>query len=129
VYIELLKGTDFATIARQSSQSPTANKGGDMGFVSYEFDPQKRIRFDKFYEIAFAPTLEAGNISSIFKGPEGYYIIKIESIEKTEAKPLNELWDNIKSYLLFIKQQKAISDLANKLSGEIKIEMYEGKIE
>lgn len=129
VYIELLKGTDFATLAKQYSKSPTASGGGDVGFIALELDPQKRVRFDKFYEVAFSRSLEAGGTSSIFKGPEGYYIIKLENIKKSEAKSLSELWDNIKSWLLFEKQQKALSDLANKLAGEIKVQIYEEKVE
>lgn len=129
VYIELLSGGDFAGLAKQHSRAKSAANGGDLGFIVLELDPQKRIRFDKFYEVAFGPSLEAGNISGIFKGPEGYYIIKLESIKKSEAKSLSELWDNIKSWLLFEKQQKAIAELADKLSGETKIEIHEGKVE
>ena len=51
------------------------------------------------------------------------------SIKKSETKSLSDLWDNIRSYLLYQKQQKAIEELANKLSGEIKVEVYEGKVE
>ncbi|MDD2689296.1 MAG: peptidyl-prolyl cis-trans isomerase [Candidatus Omnitrophica bacterium] len=129
VYIELLKGADFASSAKQYSKAASSSKGGDLGFIALDPDPSKRIRFDKFYEVAFSPSLETGSISSIFKGPEGYYIIKLESVKKSEAKSLSELWDNIKSWLLFEKQQKAIADLASKLSGETKIEIYEGKVE
>ncbi|MDD5431562.1 MAG: peptidyl-prolyl cis-trans isomerase [Candidatus Omnitrophica bacterium] len=129
VNIELLKGGDFATLARQYSKSPTAAKGGSLGFISLEMDTTKRIRPDKFYEVAFSPTLDTGSISNIFKSKEGYYIIKLESVKKSEAKSLSELWDNIKSYLLFEKQQKAIESLANKLTGETKIEIYEGKVD
>lgn len=128
VYIELLKGGDFAALAKQYSKAATAANGGDLGFIALEFDPQKRIRFDKFYEIAFSPSLEAGNISSIFKGTEGYYILKLESIKETQAKLLSELWDNIKNWLLFEKQQKAIAELASRLTGETKIEIYEGEV-
>lgn len=129
VYIEVLKGGDFEALAKQYSKAKTSSKGGDLGFIAIDPDPAKRIRFDKFYEVAFSPSLEQGSVSSIFKGPEGYYIVKLASIKKSEAKALNELWDNIKSWLLFEKQQKAIADLASKLSGETKIEIYEGKVE
>jgi len=128
VYIELLKGTNFSTLARMHSKALSASEGGDMGFMTFEFDPQQRTKFDEFYTVAFAPSLEAGNTSSIFKGPDGYYIIKVEDITTSDAKPLSELWDMIKSYLLFVKQQKAVGDLADQLSGETKIEIYEGKI-
>lgn len=129
VYIQLLQGTNFASLAKERSKAASASKGGDLGFIALDPDPAKRIRFDKFYEVAFSPSLETGSISSIFKGPEGYYIIKLDSVKKSEAKSLSELWDNIKSWILFEKQQKAIADLASKLSGETKIEIYEGKVE
>lgn len=129
VYIELLKGGDFAALAKQYSKGPTASNGGDLGMIGIDPDPAKRIRFDKFYEVAFAPTLDAGGISNIFKGPNGYYIVKVEKIKKSEAKPLTELWDNIKGWLLFEKQQSTITELANKVAGETKVEIYENKVE
>lgn len=129
VYIELLRGVDFPTLAKQYSKSKTASTGGDVGFISVEIDPQKRIRSDKFYEVAFSPSLEVGNISGIFKSPDGYYIIKLDSIKKSETRSLSELWDNIKSWLLLEKQKKAIDELSNKLTGEIKVEIYEEKID
>ena len=127
--IELLKGADFATVARQYSKAASASKGGDLGFVPLEFQPDKRIKFDKFYEVAFSPSLERGDLSNIFKGPDGYYIVKVVDIKQAQAKPLSELSDNIKNWLLFQKQEKAIADLASKLLGETKIEIYEGKVE
>lgn len=128
VYIELLKGTDFASLARQYSKAKTAANGGEVGFMVYNVSPEKRMRPDKFYEVAFSPSLETGSTSSIFKGADGFYIIKLDSIKKSETKTLTELWDNIKSWLLFDKQQKTIVELANKLSGETKIEIYEEKV-
>ena len=128
-YIELLKGTDFATMAKQYSKGSTAAGGGDVGFLALEADAKKRIRPDKFYEVAFGSTLEAGGISSIFKAGDSYYIIKLESVKKSEAKPLSEVWDGIKSLLLYRKQNDAIAQLATRLSGETKVEIYEAKVE
>jgi peptidyl-prolyl cis-trans isomerase C len=129
VYIELLKGTDFVSLAKIHSTAQTAQKGGEVGMISYEFDPAKRVRFDKFYEVAFSPTLERGGISNIFKGPDGFYIVKVSEIKTAETKPLKDLKDNIRAWLLFDKQQKAIAGLADKLSGETKVEIYEGKVQ
>ncbi len=129
VYIELLKGGDFTALSKQSSKSPKAAEGGNLGMVGLDPDPKKRVRFDKFYEVAFAPSLEAGGISSIFKGPDGFYIVKVESVKKSEVKPLAELKDNIKSWLLFEKQQNAITELADKLKKQIKVEIFEEKVD
>ncbi len=129
VYIELLKGADFVSLAKQYSKAKTASNGGEVGLMTYEVSPEKRMRPDKFYEVAFSPSLEAGGTSSIFKTPDGFYIIKLDSIKKPEPKSLTDLWDNIKSWLLFEKQQKAIVELANKLSGETKTAIYEEKVQ
>ena len=129
VYIELLKGGDFVALAKQYSKAASAVNGGDLGFITLDPDPKKRIRSDKFYEVAFAPSLEAGGISNIFKGQDGYYILKVESIKKSEIKSLSELWDNIRSWLLMEKQRKAMGDLSDRLAGETKVEIYEGKVD
>ncbi|MFA4889697.1 MAG: peptidyl-prolyl cis-trans isomerase [Candidatus Omnitrophota bacterium] len=129
VNIQLLQGGDFIALSKQLSKSPKSQEGGDLGFLTYELDPQKRIRFDKFYEVAFSPTLDAGSISQIFKGADGFYIIKVDGIKKSEVKPLTEIRDNIKNWLLLEKQQAAIAGLAKKLQGEIKVEVYEEKVE
>lgn len=129
VYIELLRGADFSALARQYSKAASASNGGDLGVIGLEFEPEKRIKFEKFYEVAFSPSLEAGGISNIFNGPDGYYIIKLANIKKSETKSLSELWDNIKSWLLFREQQKAITDLADKVARETKTEVYEDKVE
>lgn len=128
VYIELLKGGDFVSLAGQYSKAASAGSGGDLGYIIYEFDPKKRIRFDEFYEVAFSPSLDVGSISNIFKGPDGYYIIKLQDIKISEIRPFKELKDNIKNWLLFEKQQKALANLADRLSGETKIEIHEGNV-
>jgi len=128
--IELLKGTDFASVAKQFSKADSASKGGDLGLMMVDPDPKKRIRPDKFYEIAFSPSREAGEISSIFKTPDGkFYIIKVDSIKTSQAKPLSEMKEPIRNFLLTQKQDKALTELANRLAGQIKIELYEGKVD
>lgn len=122
IMIQLLQGTDFATLAKERSKSPSAKDGGNLGFIS------AGKRFPQFDAVAFSDTLEKGKVSNIFKGPEGYYIIKIEDIRGGKQKPLSELQDDIKRGLIFLKQQQKIEDLISKLSRQAKIEVYEGQI-
>ncbi|MDP2905527.1 MAG: peptidyl-prolyl cis-trans isomerase [Candidatus Omnitrophota bacterium] len=119
--IQLLQGADFATLAQQRSKAADAKDGGDMGFIS------KGDKFSQLDKAAFE--LEVGKVSSIFKGPEGYYIIKVEAKRGGEQKTLTQLWDDIKRMLIFLKQQQAIEDLVSKLSRDAKIEIYEGKVD
>ena len=122
ILIELLKGADFADLARQRSKAASAANGGDLGFIS------KGKKFVQFDAVAFSESLEAGQYSNIFKGPDGYYIIKLETKKGGKQRSLSELWDDIKRGLQFLKQQQQIKDLIGKLSQEARIEIYEGEI-
>ncbi len=122
IMIQLLQGADFATLAKERSKSASAKDGGDLGFI------QKGKKFSQFDSIAFSDSLEAGKISNIFKGPDGYYILRLEAKKGGQQKPLADMWDDIKRGLVFLKQQQKIEDLVGKLSSSAKIEVYEGEI-
>lgn len=122
ILIELIKGSDFAELARQRSKAASGPAGGDLGFLS------SGKKFPQFDAAAFAQTLEAGQYSNVFKGPDGYYIIKLETKRGGKLRPLSEMWDDIKRGLTFLKQQQRIEDLIGKLSSEAKIEIYENEI-
>lgn len=120
--IELLQGKDFAAVASLYSRSPSSSKGGDLGFLQPAKTPTE------FDEAVFSPALEKGKFSNIFKGPKGYYIVKIEDIRGGQAKPLSEMREDIKNYLILMKQEKQIQDLIGKLQSQAKIEVFEDKI-
>ena len=122
VLILLLQGGDFAALAKERSSSSSARSSGDLGFIK---KGKKSVQFDA---VAFSDSLEVGKISSIFKGPDGYYIIKLEAKRGGKQKSLSEMWDDIKRGLTFLKQQQAVEELIGKLSREAKIEIYEGEI-
>ena len=120
--IRLLQGEDFASLARQYSKAKSADKGGDLGFIKPEG------KFKEFREIAFSDALGVGSISSVFRGPDGYYIIKIEAIKGGQQKSLSEMWDDIKRGLTFLKQQERVNELVGNLSRKAKIEIMEDKV-
>ena len=122
ILIQLLQGVDFATLAGTNSKSSSAKDGGDLGFVKLG---AKSPQFDS---VAFSDSLEVGKISSIFKTPDGYSIIKLEGKRGGKQKPLSEMWDDIKKGLVFLKQQQVIEEMIGKLSRDAKIEVYEGEI-
>ncbi len=128
IMIQIMQGGDFAVLAKERSKSASAVNGGDLGFIDKEKDKEKR--FAQFDAVAFSDSVETGQVSSIFKGPGGFYIIKIESIKGGKQRSINELWDDIKRALTFLKQQEKINDLINKLNNpaKTKIEIYEGEI-
>lgn len=125
ILISLLNGGDFAAIAQEKSKAASASKGGDVGFFT------KEDKFDKYNEVV--ATLEPGQISQIFTGPDGYYIVKVEEKkggnipQMTDKMPNSELtvYDQIKEGLLQQKQAQRVQDMSDRLKKEAKIELKE----
>jgi peptidyl-prolyl cis-trans isomerase C len=123
ILIQLLQGGDFAALARERSADATASKGGDLGTVKAE------EQFDKFNEVV--ATLDAGEVSPIFKGPKGYYIVKVDEVtggaipQMTDTLPETNttVYDQIKNGLLQQKQAQRIQDLTDRLKAQAKIEI------
>ena len=68
----LMRGEDFAKVAREESIGPEARTGGDLGFVSQGFMPEE-IDAAIFSQ-------RPGEIGPVIRSPFGYHIFKI--IEK-----------------------------------------------
>lgn len=117
ILITLLQGADFASTAREKSIASSASKGGDLGWI------KPTDKFDKFNEVI--STLEQGQTSQIFKGPDGYYIVKVEEKKGGESRPFYEISDDLKTYLLNQKQALRLQELTDKLRREAKIEINE----
>ena len=64
---ELEGGADFADIARENSDCPSSNKGGDLGSFG------RGMMVGAFEETAF--TLEVGSTSGVIETDFGYHII------------------------------------------------------
>ena len=123
--IELLKGTDFATLARERSRAASAANGGDLGFIK---KGARGPNFTRFDIVVFSPSLEVGQVSNIFKDKDGYYIIKLEGKRGGQPKPLSEVWDEIKTNVLFLKQQQKLQEITGGLLKKTKVVIFEDKI-
>ena len=122
VLVQLLQGADFATLAKEKSKASTGKDGGDIGFIA------KGKKFAQFDAVAFSDTLDIGKTSNYFKGPDGYYILKLEAKRGGKQKPLSDLYDDIKRTLTFLKQREKLDELVAKVSKTAKIEVNEGEI-
>ena len=120
IQIELLKGADFAATAQTRSKSESAAKGGDLGSISEFKFPQMETAVS---------TLSVGELSSVFKGPDGYYIVKLE--EKKGGEPLifDEVKEEIKAGLTLLKQQQKILSYIEELKAKANIQINESLIQ
>jgi len=112
VLVELNQGASFADVARQKSVSPSASKGGDLGLMALE-----NFEFEKMAQSVFI--LEPGQTSNYFKGPAGYYVVKVESKTGGEIQPYEKVKAAIEEELLAQKQQEVILKHLEKLETEI----------
>jgi parvulin-like peptidyl-prolyl isomerase len=106
-------------MAKQHSISDTAASGGDLGFLQQEPFPEM---------VDALINLKAGEVSSVFKGPKGFYIVKLEEIKGGAQIPYEEIKQDIIQNRTLVKQQQVILDYIAKLEQEIKVEINEGLI-
>lgn len=120
ILINILSGEDFATLAKEKSIGDTSVNAGDVGYIRFG---ERGEDYRKYDEIVFA--LDTGEMSNVFKGPKGFYIIKVGEIKKGEAKSLTDMWEDVKNTVLSLKQQQRYDDLLTKLKSDAEIEILE----
>ena len=96
IQARLQGGEDFAELARELSEGPSAAKGGDLGF----FDRRQMVK--PFADAAFA--LKPGEISGVVQTRFGYHLIMVEERKPESKMPYEEVKDRLEQSL---KQQKA----------------------
>jgi len=94
-------GEDFAELARELSEGPSAAKGGDLGFF------ERRQMVKPFADAAFA--LKPGEVSGIVQTRFGYHLIKAEDRKPESKMAYEEIQERLEQSL---KQQKAEKMLA-----------------
>jgi len=97
------KTKDFGSLAKQYSESNTASKGGDLGWV-------QRGTLGEAVETMFL-SMKKGDLSGVLRGGEGVYIFKMEEMVEEKAKPFEEVKDQI---LQTLKKEKAKAEASRR---------------
>jgi peptidyl-prolyl cis-trans isomerase SurA len=88
---EAASGADFAKLAKEHSQGPSAEEGGDIGEVEPD---DMQPEFAKA-----AKALGPGEVSPLITTAEGFHVLKIEKSSGETHRPLAEVSDEIKEKL------------------------------
>ena len=82
---------DFTSLAKRYSQGPGAEAGGDLGFFSKgELEPVLEAAIE---------ALKPGEVSPDIETTRGIHIIKLTEVDKSPAKPLEEVEGTIRDLL------------------------------
>jgi peptidyl-prolyl cis-trans isomerase C len=122
ILVQVLQGGDFAQIAQAQSKATNAAQGGQLkSFIT------GKAPFDAM-QIAIA-NLDEGGISGVFKGPEGYYIVKVDSKTGGARKLFNDVKKDLIYGLTMQKQQAVILNHLRELAEKNKPEYNKELIE
>ncbi len=98
-----LAGEDFAELAKELSQGPSAPNGGDLGFFA-------RDRMVKpFADAAFA--LDVGQVSEVVQTQFGYHVIKVEEKRAATTMSLEESREPIEQMIRENRGGEAMNEL------------------
>jgi peptidyl-prolyl cis-trans isomerase C len=122
ILVQILQGGDFAQIAQAQSKAVNAAEGGKLKpFMT------GKAPFDAM-QTAIS-NLDEGGISGVFKGPEGYYIIKVDSKKGGTIKPLADIKKDLIYGLTMQKQQTVILNHLRELAEKNKPEYNKDLVE
>jgi peptidyl-prolyl cis-trans isomerase C len=110
-------GADFAELAKEVSEGPSAPSGGDLGFFT------KEQMVPTFAEASFA--LSPGEISPVVKTQFGYHVIKVEERRESGTVPLDEARDPIRRMLVNDKTNVAVAQLIQRLGQEADLQFLD----
>jgi peptidyl-prolyl cis-trans isomerase C len=113
---QLLKGDDFAEVARKNSDCPSKEAGGDLNFI------RRGQTVKPFEDAAFSQ--EKNVIGPVITTEYGYHVIQV--LERKPAKTIafDEVKSKISAYLEQQKQSKAFNAILQKLKENAKIAIY-----
>ena len=108
---KIKSGEDFAQVAHDYSESPTASNGGDIG------RPIRKGELNTFPEVEkVAFSLDSGQVSDIIRSNYGFHIIKVENKILGHLKP----FELVKSEVLDEMTKQRAKDRYNQWFQQVK---------
>ncbi|TNF48811.1 hypothetical protein EP232_02035 [bacterium] len=112
----LLKGEDFAELARLFSLSPDAEQGGDLGtFVKGQMP-------EEFDRVVFR--YRVGSISKVVQSPYGFHIFKVEKRIPPRTLPLEDVREEIRKNIFQVRQESFFQEWLDSLKKQAQITIY-----
>jgi parvulin-like peptidyl-prolyl isomerase len=113
---KIIRGSDFADLARIYSDDNTQEKGGDWGWVKRE------DLSGSFGQAVFSQT--KGKVSEIVEIAQAFYILLVEDRKDGIVKSLKEMRPEIEKHLVQLEKQKMSQAWLEKLRKKAYIKIY-----
>jgi peptidyl-prolyl cis-trans isomerase C len=113
---QLKAGADFVELAKKSSDGPSAQTGGDLGYFA------RGQMVKPFEDAAFA--LKAGEISAPVQTEFGWHVIKVED---KRNRPVPQ-FDEVKDELIASLVQNQLKTVVQGLRGTAKVEIVDPEL-
>ncbi|MGA3282536.1 MAG: peptidylprolyl isomerase [Smithella sp.] len=98
---------DFADLAREYSDGPTKNKGGDLGYL-------RKGQLEKQFESKVL-ALKKGEITDIIETEYGFHIFKVTDIKPETILAYENVKEKVKKFLVDEKIKQEADEYARKL--------------
>ena len=115
--VDILKGADFVQVIKENSIGKSAENEGDLGFIT-------QVPFPEMAQ-ALLSLEEGKETTGVFKGPEGYYVVKVEDKIGGDPIPYEEIEEPLVQNLTLKKQQEIVLKYIEELKTKIKVEKNE----
>lgn len=112
IYNKLKEGYDFSQLAKERSQGPNKETGGDMGYVS------RGEMLEELDKAIFS--LKPGEFSEPIRTGIGYHILKVEDIQNSGYLSMEEAKRGIEEFLF----QKRFKEKLNEWLAGLKSKAY-----
>lgn len=113
---KLKEGGDFEKLAKENSDCPSKEKGGDLGCF------QKGQMVGPFEEVAFK--LKPNELSDVVETQFGYHLIKVYEKKEARTIPYDEVKEKIEQYLKREQTDKQLTAYLDQLKQKAKIETF-----
>ncbi|MEW6379796.1 MAG: peptidylprolyl isomerase [bacterium] len=109
-------GEDFAKLAKENSDCPSSQNGGDLGFFT------RKQMVPEFSQAAFS--MKVGEISNVVETPFGYHIIKVTNTKPAAESSFEESKARIQQYLSGKQRSDAVKNYIQSLREKADIKTF-----
>ncbi len=115
IHLKLGSDADFSELAKEHSNCPSKDRGGDLGYFS------KGQMVPEFEEVSYS--LEVGTFSEPFQTQFGYHIVIVDDKKEKSKLEFDAVKGDIMKHLSMTMQNEAFYKKVNELKEEFNVEI------